>query len=62
MVGGSSKNSSSKNKSSNKSLNKNNNKNIAHSTGAEGRSSRPDPIDHESSMSKKLNNLLSVVL
>ena len=61
MAGGSGKDGSSKNKSTNKSSNKSINKNIAHNTGAEGGSSMPDPVDYNSTMSRKLDNLLAVV-
>ena len=56
MAGGSGKNGST-NKSSNKSINKD----IAHNTGVAGGYSMPDPVDQDSSMSRKLDNLLAVV-
>ena len=59
MAGGSGKNGSTKNKSTSK--NKSSTKDIAQKSGVAGESSMLDPADQDSSMSRKLDNLLAVV-
>ena len=59
MAGGSGKNGSTKNKSTSK--NKSSSKDIAQKSGVAGGSSMLDPTDQDSSVSKKLDNLLTIV-